>query len=102
MCTLSGINITLLAEGICSITASQRGSENYAAATPITQAFTVSVAGIQPVAGFLDQNGAPALTFNGSVNFPDAGGFLIGAPGVTQDLYGNSYVVGLDAAGGVH
>ena len=36
---------------------------------------------IQPVAAFLDQYGAPALTFNGSTNFPDAGGFLIGAPG---------------------
>jgi hypothetical protein len=59
-------------------------------------------AGIQPAAGFLDENGAPALTFNSSMNFPGAGGFLIGAPGVTQDQYGNVYVVGLDSAGGVH
>jgi hypothetical protein len=102
VCTVSGVNITLVTVGICSITASQNGGTIYSAATPVTVAFTVSAAGIQPVAAFLDQNGAPALTFNGSTNFPDAGGFLISAPGVTQDLYGNTYVVGLDSAGGVH
>jgi uncharacterized protein (TIGR03437 family) len=102
VCTLSGVNITLVAAGTCSITASQNGNSNYLAATPVTQTFTVSAAAIQPVAAFLDQNGAPALTFNGSTNFPDAGGFLISAPGVTQDLNGNVYVVGLDGAGGVH
>jgi sugar lactone lactonase YvrE len=94
--------LTLMAAGVCSITATQPGNTDYLAATPVTQTFTVSASGIQPVAGFLDQNGAPALTFNGSTSFPDAGGFLIGAPGVTQDLYGNAYVVGLDSAGGVH
>jgi hypothetical protein len=102
VCTVSGVNITLIAVGKCSITASQPGNSDYAPETPVTQTFTVSASGIQPVAGFLDQMGAPALTFNGSTNFPDAGGFLIGAPGVTQDLYGNAYVVGLDSAGGVH
>ena len=102
VCSVSGVDITLAAVGICSITAIQPGSAAYAAGTPVTQTFTVSAAGIQPVAAFLDQNGAPALTFNGSTNFPDAGGFLIGAPGVTEDLNGNVYVVGLDGAGGVH
>jgi hypothetical protein len=68
----------------------------------VTQTFTVSAAGIQPVAAFLDQTGAPALTFNGSTSFPDAGGFLIGAPGVAQAPNGDTYVVGLDSAGGVH
>jgi hypothetical protein len=62
----------------------------------------VSAAGIQPVAAFLDQNNAPALTFNGSTNFPDAGGYLIASPGVTEDLNGNAYILGLDGAGGVH
>jgi hypothetical protein len=62
---------------------------------------TVSIT-VQPVAGFLDQNGAPALTFNNTTDIPDAGGFLIAAPGVTQDLNGNTYIVGLDSLGGVH
>jgi hypothetical protein len=102
VCTLSGVNITLAAVGICSITGSQSGSTDYLAATPVTRTFTVSAKGIQPVAGFLDQKGAPALSFDKSTSFPDAGGFLIGAPGVTQDLKGNAYVIGLDNAGGVH
>jgi YD repeat-containing protein len=102
VCTVSGVNITLAAVGICSITASQNGNATYNAATPVTQTFTVSTTGIQPVAGFLNQQGAPTLSFNLSTNFPGAGGFLIGAPGVTQDLNGNVYVVGLDDAGGVH
>jgi hypothetical protein len=55
-----------------------------------------------PVAAFLDQSGAPALTFNGSTNFPETGGWLNGAPGVAQAPNGDVYVVGLDAAGGVH
>jgi hypothetical protein len=102
-CTVSGASVTLLKVGTCSITASQAGNTDYLMAASVTQTFMVSAAvAVQPVAGFLDQNGAPALTFNGSMNFPDAGGFLIGAPGVTQDLNGNAYVVGLDGAGGVH
>jgi uncharacterized protein (TIGR03437 family) len=102
VCTLSGVNITLVAVGVCSITAIQPGNASYLAAPMVTQTFTVSATAIQPVAAFLDKNGAPALTFNGSTSFPDAGGYLIGAPGITQDLDGNAYVVGLDAAGGVH
>jgi hypothetical protein len=102
VCSVSGLSLTLAAVGICSITAIQPGSAAYAAATPVTQTFTVSAAGIRPVAAFLDQNGAPALTFNGSNSFPDAGGFLIGAPAVTEDLNGTVYVAGLDGAGGVH
>jgi hypothetical protein len=102
VCTLSGINITLLTVGVCSITGNQPGNSTYAAAAPVTETFTVSAAGIQPVAGFLDQNGEPVLTFNNSPNFPDAGGFLIGAPGVAQAVNGDTYVVGLDNLGGVH
>jgi hypothetical protein len=102
VCTVSGVNITLVAVGVCSITASQPGNSTYAAAAAVTQTFSVSAAGIQPVAAFLDRNGAPALSFNGSTIFPDAGGFLTGAPGVAQGLSGNTYVVGLDDAGGVH
>ncbi len=41
VCTVSGSTITILAVGTCSITASQAGSANYAAATPVTQSFTV-------------------------------------------------------------
>ena len=42
VCMPSGDTVTILAVGTCSITASQVGSTNYAAAIPITQSFTVS------------------------------------------------------------
>jgi uncharacterized protein (TIGR03437 family) len=43
VCTVSASTITILAAGTCSITASQPGSANYAAATPVTQSFTVTL-----------------------------------------------------------
>jgi hypothetical protein len=101
VCTVSGVTLTLVAAGTCSITASQAGNSIYDPAPSVTQTFMVT-ARVQPVAAFLDQTGAPALTFNGSTSFPDAGGFLIGAPGVAQAPNGDTYVVGLDSAGGVH
>jgi hypothetical protein len=44
VCAVSGSTVTVLAAGACSITASQPGNANYAAATPVTQAFAVSPA----------------------------------------------------------
>jgi hypothetical protein len=42
VCTVSGVNVTLVAVGTCSIVASQAGNAIFAAATPVTQVFTVS------------------------------------------------------------
>ena len=65
--------------------------------------FAISTAvPVQPVAAFLDQGGEPVLTFNNSTSFPDAGGFLLAAPGVAQAPNGDAYIFGLDSAGGVH
>ncbi len=41
ICTVSGNEVTLIAGGTCSITASQPGDASYAAATPMTKTFTV-------------------------------------------------------------
>jgi hypothetical protein len=41
---VSGTTATFLAAGSCSITASQAGNSTYAAATPVTQSFTVNAA----------------------------------------------------------
>lgn len=49
VCTVSGNTVTIVAAGPCSITASQAGNANYAAATPVTQSFTVASGG--PSAG---------------------------------------------------
>jgi hypothetical protein len=100
-CTISGNIVTVLAVGTCTINANQAGNSTYTAATQVTVSFTV-YAPIPPVAAFLDQRGAPALTFNGATNFPDAGGFLINPPAVAEVPAGGVYIFGLDAAGGVH
>jgi len=42
VCTVSGVTVTLVAVGTCSITARQAGNSNYAAAAPVTQSFTVN------------------------------------------------------------
>jgi len=44
VCTVSGTTATMLAPGTCTIAASQAGNTNYAAATTVTQSFTVSSA----------------------------------------------------------
>jgi hypothetical protein len=42
VCTVSGVTVTLVAVGTCSITASQPGNSTYAAATPVTQTFPIN------------------------------------------------------------
>jgi uncharacterized protein (TIGR03437 family) len=41
VCTVSGVNVTLVATGSCTIKASQAGNNSFAAATPVTQTFNV-------------------------------------------------------------
>ena len=48
VCTVSGVNITLVAVGKCSITAKQGGSSNYVAAA-VAQSFTVSLGTSQAI-----------------------------------------------------
>jgi hypothetical protein len=44
ICTVSGTTVSLLATGTCSIQATQTGNSTYAAATMVTQSFTVNAA----------------------------------------------------------
>ena len=44
VCTVSGTTLTPVAAGTCTITASQPGNATYAAATPVTQSFTINPA----------------------------------------------------------
>ena len=41
-CTVSGLNITVVSSGSCTITASQAGDATYAAAVPVSQTFNIS------------------------------------------------------------
>ena len=85
VCTVSGTTATLLSSGTCTIQASQAGNANYAAATPVSQSFTVSpgftitpdpgsetiTAGV--LAGFILQIN-PVNGFNGNVTLSCSGG----------------------------
>jgi len=51
VCTVSGSTVTLIAIGICSITATQGGNATYAAAAAVSQSFTVIGPGTQPQIG---------------------------------------------------
>ena len=42
VCTVSGVTVTLVIIGTCTIEASQAGNSNYSAATPVDQSFTVT------------------------------------------------------------
>jgi hypothetical protein len=42
VCTVSGTTVTVIGAGTCTVTASQAGNANYAAATDVAQAFTVA------------------------------------------------------------
>ena len=42
VCTVSGFNVTMLAEGTCTLAASQEGNSSYAAATDVVHSFTIS------------------------------------------------------------
>jgi sugar lactone lactonase YvrE len=72
VCTVSGSTVTIVGVGTCSITASQAGSANYAAAASVTQSFAVNPAGLQfyPVTPcrLVDTRGA-AAGFNGIAPF---------------------------------
>jgi hypothetical protein len=68
VCTTSGSTLTLVGAGSCSVSASQAGNANYAAATPVTNLFAVSLAPLTPqtitFAALADQtlgSAAPAL-----------------------------------------
>ena len=77
VCTVSGVNLTLVAAGSCSITASQPGNSTWAAAIPVTRIFLVSAGpvaavSVSPSAGagrsatfqavYFDSNGAGQLS----------------------------------------
>jgi uncharacterized protein (TIGR03437 family) len=77
VCSVSGTTAVIVAAGTCSITASQAGSANYAAAAEITQDFTVNV--ISP---------GPAITQSGIV--PLSGSSPTIQPGTWASIFGSN------------
>jgi len=71
ICTVSGVNLTLLKVGMCSITASQPGNSTYAAATPVTRTFEVS-AGPPAIVSLSPNSGAgTSVTFRAVYSDPN-------------------------------
>jgi hypothetical protein len=77
VCTVAGNTVTLAATGTCSITASQAGNATYAAASPVTQTFTVLPGSMTPVSITCGSTACPAT-------FTLLPGFTTGA--YSQDL----------------
>ncbi len=73
ICTVSGVNISLLTVGTCSITASQPGDPTYGPATPVTQTFSIST--FVPLTLSVSPGSISTVT-GGSVSasFPASGG----------------------------
>jgi FG-GAP-like repeat/Abnormal spindle-like microcephaly-assoc'd, ASPM-SPD-2-Hydin len=87
VCTVSGATATLVNSGTCTIQASQLGNNIYAAATRVSQSFTVS-----PAANFTITPIPPAETVYGGV----LGGFIL----ELQSVKGFNGSVTLSCSGG--
>ena len=61
VCTVSGTTVTLVSTGACTVQATQPGSANYLAATPVGQSFQV-ISGMPSSSCDLQQNGSIGIT----------------------------------------
>jgi hypothetical protein len=63
VCTVSGTTATFIAAGTCTIQATQSGNAIYAAATPVSQSFTVQASGVPVIVSFTaSRTSVPANT----------------------------------------
>ena len=84
-CTVNGSQVHLTGAGQCAITATQEGSADYNAATPVSRSFTIGKAGQQiafdalanKTAGDLDFNVSATATSNLAVTFSAGGNCTI-------------------------
>ncbi len=70
ICTVSGTTATFIAAGTCTIQATQAGNGTYAAATPVSQSFTVnseSQAGFYTLPSERNTLWQPGVTYNGGI-----------------------------------
>jgi sugar lactone lactonase YvrE len=71
VCTVSGVTVTLIGFGTCSITASQVGNSTYAEALPVIQTFTV-IAAVGPVTLSAPANGATGVSVTSMLSWSAA------------------------------
>ena len=93
VCTVSGTTATLLTQGTCTITASQAGNSTYAAASPVSQSFTVNLAAQSiTFSAIATQTAATTLTLSASatsglpVSFASSTASVCTVAGTTANL----------------
>jgi hypothetical protein len=96
ICTVSGTTAEFVAAGTCTIQATQAGNTTYAAATSVTQSFTVG--GDVYVAGYTTSTttGNTVATYwkNGVPTYLTDGTYASGANSIAVDSKGNVFVAG--------
>jgi hypothetical protein len=75
ICSISGINVTMIAPGVCTISAAQAGNANYNAAAPVSQNITLTVVPVNQTITFANPGNQPvgalfALNASATSNLP--------------------------------
>lgn len=78
VCTVSGLQLTLLAAGTCTIQAEQAGNAIFGAAPPVNQSLTIVAAGTQ-------------AAISGVISAGAFGAFPAAAPGTWVEIYGSNF-----------
>jgi hypothetical protein len=87
-CTVSGSTVTIIGSGTCTIEASQAGNNNFAAATPVDQSFTVTAASPTITVVFNPNPVAFVDTYTGTATL--SGGFKPTGTVTWPEVFGGS------------
>jgi len=101
VCTVSGTTVTLIAAGTCTIQATQTGNANYAAATPVSQGFTVTPAVLTVASNHIGNftQGQQGAVYTVTVSNEPGAGATSGAVTVTDSLSSGLSMVSLAGMG---
>jgi probable HAF family extracellular repeat protein len=103
VCTVSGITVSVLQPGTCSLTANQAGNADYQAATPVTQFFAVGFSSpciTTTIKGGLTVTSGQAICLNGGtvdggINVQSGGALWVNNSNL--DINGSTIAVGATA-----
>ena len=77
VCEVTGVNVTLVAAGTCSITASQPGNAGYSAAPPATETFTVITGSQSQIITFGALPNVPLIAFSVTLSATSTSGLTV-------------------------
>ena len=104
VCTVVGTAATFIAAGSCTVTASQAGNSAWAAATPVSQTFTVSASSVKVTGATLSlapgKGGVVTVTISGLSTAPTTLGLggtaCVNVSGCTYNLGGTNGSIGFE------